>query len=167
MDLGYIWNHFILRYISFVVVTALLWIYYFYLHYTKQTKRSEAIKKYAFIVCASFVALIGAEQVKWSIILDSIWISLIGAGFLLFPVADWYTTKKALSNGAREANPAMNFIINKFGIDKILFVTVPVVGYIVMDLLSSREITATFIVFTLIYAFVVANNTLIVRKQNK
>lgn len=164
MDCNYILD-FALRYISFIVISCLLWGYYFYLHFTKQIKRSASIRKYAFIVCLSFVALACAEQVDWSIELKEAWMSsLIGSVFLLFPIMDWYTTKKALSNGAREANPVMDIVIKKFGMDKILFITVPVVGYVVMDLLSGG-ITATFIVFAFIYAFVVVNNLIVVRKQ--
>lgn len=150
-----------------IIAQLLLWSYFFYLRYKGKDKESKAIRKYTLIILGICIVLYvaGLFPVSWKI--DTFWLYALGLGLLIFPVLDWYTTKKALKKGGMEANPVMKFFIDRIGVENIIFITVPLVAMVSAQLLLGSVLRLSYIVFVFAYIFVIVNNIIVIKKLEK
>lgn len=86
--------------------------------------------------------------------------------FVFLQLLDHHSTLKALELGAREANPVVKFLMNRFGTETGLVIKTVfaiVVGYIAYTL----GLTVALAVLNVIYMVVVGNNYRLLDDANK
>ena len=129
-------------------------------------KSLDACWKYNIFVSIALFLIAISEQLNFNWKVDANTLYYVSIAFLAFPLLDWYTTSVAIGKlGASEANPLMNFAINKLGMKNVIFITVPVVSSVSISLILKGFISLSFLVFVLVYSAVIVNNVIVIRKK--
>ena len=132
----------------------------------KIKKSADACWKYNIFVSVALILVAIAEQMDINFRVDVNTLYYVGIAFLAFPLLDWYTTSVAIGKlGAYEANPLMNVVITKLGMKNVIFITVPVVSLVSMELILKGFIPLSFLIFSLVYSAVIVNNLIVIRKK--
>jgi hypothetical protein len=88
---------------------------------------------------------------------------LLMALLVALNVADYLTTKKGLRLGAREANPAMRWVIDKAGVEGLAVLKLAFIALLIYHSIPTKVL----IILIVLYGAVVGNNLYQIRKIEK
>lgn len=93
---------------------------------------------------------------------------MIPAALILFAalnVADWWTTKRILDAGGFEANPAMRWVLEKWGFAGLAIVKAGIAAVVIGAVLWWPDLWPALAILCPAYVWVVWNNARVMRRM--